>query len=357
MARFGFSITLISAVPAAAFIPRPNALTATRRTSNWQGGSTEAAPLGSTEKEGENSLLGWAARPAGVEKEGEGPLLGDSLVVSDLPDSFDQAVEGAAACTVQALADGWSRLRVDFDTSGGDATYTMLKSSMPMTQRFIASTAAPLLGGATNSEAGGEEGAASERTIRLYFPDAGSAALAQRDWKVGTASALVPPCARFASLSRDTPDSKDAALIFICPRASEVDALKKVLAWHEEKLGDEVPLIFINPDLVDMGVTGFGLAGRMLRESLINTLVPAYYLRTLEWGAVTRSYPLGFSTWLEDESAEGGYTLLDTRERLPNAEDLDELYSSSAGGPGGGDEGGGNFLAGFGKFVQGFGRI
>ena len=173
MARFGFSITLISAVPAAAFIPRPNALTATRRTSNWQGGSTEAAPLGSTEKEGENSLLGWAARPAGVEKEGEGPLLGDSLVVSDLPDSFDQAVEGAAACTVQALADGWSRLRVDFDTSGGDATYTMLKSSMPMTQRFIASTAAPLLGGATNSEAGGEEGAASERTIRLYFPNAG----------------------------------------------------------------------------------------------------------------------------------------------------------------------------------------
>ena len=45
--------------------------------------------------------------------------------------------------------------------------------------------------------------------------------------------------------------------------------------------------IFVNPLLVDMCVTGFRMAGHMLRERSIDPLVNVYYLRTLSWGALT----------------------------------------------------------------------
>jgi hypothetical protein len=58
----------------------------------------------------------------------------------------------------------------------------MLKSTLPMAQKFVAGVAGPLL--ALQNEAGS---GANKTTVRLYFPDAGSAALAQRDWKVALA--------------------------------------------------------------------------------------------------------------------------------------------------------------------------
>jgi len=73
----------------------------------------------------------------------------------------------------------WEKLSITFDTSAGDATYTMLKSTLPMAQKFVAGLAGPLL------ELQNDENAeVNKTTVRLYFPDAGSAALAQRDWKV-----------------------------------------------------------------------------------------------------------------------------------------------------------------------------
>jgi len=48
-----------------------------------------------------------------------------------------------------------------------------------MAQKFVAGLAGPLL------ELQNDENAeVNKTTVRLYFPDAGSAALAQRDWKV-----------------------------------------------------------------------------------------------------------------------------------------------------------------------------
>lgn len=46
----------------------------------------------------------------------------------------------------------------------------------------------------------------------------------------------MPSSVRFASLLRDMPDESDAALIFIAPRASEVDALKPVLDKVRKKI-------------------------------------------------------------------------------------------------------------------------
>lgn len=47
-------------------------------------------------------------------------------------------------------------------------------------------------------------------------------------------------------------------------------------------------MILVNPELINMGTTGYGLAGRRIRDEIISTFQTTYYLRTLPWGAVTR---------------------------------------------------------------------
>ena len=47
-------------------------------------------------------------------------------------------------------------------------------------------------------------------------------------------------------------------------------------------------MILVNPELINMGTTGYGLAGRRIRDEIISAFHTTYYLRTLPWGAVTR---------------------------------------------------------------------
>ena len=102
--------------------------------------------------------------------------------ISELPASFDDAVDRAVNRVVAALRYGSSKLRIDFDTSIGDQTYTTLKNTLPMT-RFLVQKLSTLL---ELSPLQFEEGSDSElRTLRIYFPDMGAAALARRDWKMG----------------------------------------------------------------------------------------------------------------------------------------------------------------------------
>jgi hypothetical protein len=56
----------------------------------------------------------------------------DPQSISELPDSFEDALSIAVDCGKRALDTGLMRLRVDFDTTAGDMTYTMLKNSMPL---------------------------------------------------------------------------------------------------------------------------------------------------------------------------------------------------------------------------------
>lgn len=167
---------------------------------------------------------------------------------------------------------------------------------------------------------------------RIYFPDEGSAALARRDWKPNAANpedATVPPCVEFSSCGgvqlQDI--SQDQLVFFFCPRASEAEFVEEALLKSEEQLGDNLKLtVFVNPLLVDMGVTGFGMAGRMLRERLIDPLVPTYYLRTLAWGALTRLYPSQFTVWQEDENSDDGYRMIKAMDRLPSNPEVEDIY-------------------------------
>lgn len=308
-----------------------------------------------------------------------------------------------------------TRCRVDFDTSIGDETYTTLKSSTEFMQQFVSSLSLVCIHGVreqkqqqvmklvqakaelrelqeqidevTSFSGNDDEEKSSERSdivdklaqreeeliqiianqgvdpttgswegakVRIYFPDEGSAALARRDWK-----SEVPSCVEFSSCGgvqvADT--SKDAVILFFCPRASEAEFVEEILYKAEEKRGDELMLtVMVNPLLVDMGVTGFGMAGRRLRERLIDGLVPAYYLRTLQWGALTRVWPQLFTVWQEDANENSGYRMIKAMDRLPSNPEVEDIYDIENGDTAAPSEGFG-FLNALGDFVNGMTRL
>jgi Domain of unknown function (DUF1995) len=165
---------------------------------------------------------------------------------------------------------------------------------------------------------------------RIYFPDEGNAALARRDWlnPPNGRAPLVPRCVEFSACGgvqlRDI--SNDQLVFFFCPKASEAESVEKILKETESKATKLQLTVFVNPILVDMGVTGFGMAGRLLRERLIDPLPNAYYLRTLPWGALTRVWPREFSVWQEDENQDGGYRLIRTLPKLPSNPEVEDIY-------------------------------
>jgi len=324
--------------------------------------------------------------------------------VTELPDSLDDAARTAAECTVNLISETGGgpaiRCRVDFDTTVGDETFTVLKASTEFCQKYLTdlsyllvpdfmrerqaemmrnAEAGALLRRLQEDEAEGvdpdewdEKGreAALETvrtggrrpwegpTVRVYFPDEGSAALARRDW---TGPDGVPRCVAMSSLggmgAQGQDVSKDVAAVFFCPRASESGPLEGVLGDMEARTdGAYVASILINPVLVDMSVTGFGMAGRLLRERLIDGLVNVYYLRTLPWGALTRSWPKDFGVWQEDEASEGGYRLIKALDVMPSNPEVEDIYDIENGLQDAPKEGFG-LLNAIGDFAQGMMRM
>jgi hypothetical protein len=324
---------------------------------------------------------------------------------TELPDSLEDAAEIAAlACVKFAEATGpVAKCRVDFDTSAGDETFTILKSSTEFMQKFVGALMYAMIPGLAdrkqkemmtliqakaeykalmdqedkltpNEEEEDEEahkkhalleiiqnkGRQKESdpwegpTARIYFPDEGSAALARRDW-----GDLVPECAvECASCGGVQPKNiaKDELVFFFCPRASESQNVEELLATFETTCSNLKLVVFVNPNLVDMGVTGFGMAGRLLRERLIDKLTNTYYLRTLQWGALTRKWPQSFSVWQEDEGASGGYRLIRTLDQLPSNPQVEDIYDMENGTKDAPQNGVG-FLNSLGDFVNGMMKL
>jgi Domain of unknown function (DUF1995) len=324
-------------------------------------------------------------------------------------------VIGVASASFAELAGPVARCRVDFDTTIGDETYTMLKSTTEFMQGIVTALAKIVVPGVeqqymddqmrvvqarvelkqleqqqaqgaaeTTTEGGGDDddddddarmqqekreeellqiiqngGRTSEPwdgpVVRVYFPDEGSAALARRDWS----GKHVPACVQFSSCGgvQQHKIDRDQVVFFYCPRASESDSVEAILARHETMSTDLKLTVFVNPNLVDMGVTGFGLAGRMLRERLIDPLQHTYYLRTLAWGALTRQWPNAYSVWQEDEGEVGGYRLIQTLDRLPSNPEVQDIYDQENGGRSDADGGGPGVLNQLGDFINGMMRL
>ena len=354
-----------------------------------------------------------------------------SQQATELPDSLQDAAQRAAEATTAFVeqAGPLARCRVDFDTSVGDETYTILKTSTEFMQEFVSSCCYAMIPGlqqqrqdemmrvvqskaelrqllqqpaatetpvATDDDESAEEenneegddnkpeeeaatvssreekiaelqkvielkGRAEDYqwegpVCRIYFPDAGSAALAQRDW-LNPESPKVPPCVQLSSCGGVQVDNitNDRLVFFCCPKASESDFVEEILQRSEQGATDLQVTCLVNPNLVDMGVTGLGMAGRMLRERLIDPLQHTYYLRTLAWGALTRKWPSAFSVWQEDDNADGGYRLIKTLDRLPSNPEVEDIYDIENGAKQPGEVGG--LLDQLGDFVNGMMRL
>jgi len=315
----------------------------------------------------------------------------------------DAAEIAANACAQFAEASGaLGRCRITFDTSAGDETYTILKTSSEFMQNMVsfmcyqmipglqeirqgemmkvAQARAELQAILDQEEAGDAEGVDQEKkasciqvletggrdpdfkwegpNVRIYFPDEGSAALARRDWVGNSAAeAKVPPCVSFNSCGGVQPAdvSKDEIIFFFCPKAAESGDVEKLLMKTETTASNLRLTVFVNPNLVDMGVTGFGMAGRMLRERLLDGLVDTYYLRTLQWGALTRTWPNAYSVWQEDADSEGGYKLIKTLPYLPANPEVEDIYDIANGLMDERESGG--VLDQLGDFMQGMMRL
>jgi Domain of unknown function (DUF1995) len=327
-------------------------------------------------------------------------------IATELPDSLKDAAVRAAEATVlyveQQQQQGLSapvRCRIDFDTSIGDETYSILKTSTEFMQEYMNAICYALIPNLQQSRQqeiwnvihakqqlkeleeknhSHEKGNMTEeqrsqledeymdiiqrdgRTsnqwnggkARIYFPDEGNAAYAKQTWY-----GSVPICCEYSSCGGIPVSniSNDTVVIFFCPKASESNSIEQIIQRIESETNQVQVIVLVNPNLVDMGVTGFGLSGRMLRERLIDPLQYVYYLRTLSWGALTRQYPYMYSVYQEDTNVDGGYRLLETLSYLPSNPDVEDIYDI-ANGIQTKREGGG-LLDQFGDFVQGMMRL
>lgn len=219
---------------------------------------------------------------------------------SPIPPSFEAACEQARQSLAAALAAGCRRLFLELDTTNGDETYTSLKSSLPTVRALLEFF--------------------NTSTVQIAFPDAGAAALAKRDWgpDVCEGHALV-------GIEQYKRRDSDAATIVIVPRASEVDTLAKIVS----NAGDDV-IIVVNPDLIDMGVTGLSLNARRLRANVIDQFDSAYFLRTYGWGVLHRTFPGNWGVWVDDTNEVSGFRCVTTLSGRPTADQIDEILDPLA---------------------------
>ncbi len=205
--------------------------------------------------------------------------------VTAVPASLEEAIAQARAATQAAIQAGVPRMMVEL-------IYSELKG-MPVAEQFY-----PAL-----QELG--------LTFKIYFPDAGSAALARRDW--GNPDFVVRGIGELQAAM--APD--DQAYLFVEPSSVEVSQVEDMCT----EAGDRF-VIMLNPKLEDVATIGIGYAGRQLRDRFLSTLEPVYYLRPRDGAVVLRCYPHPWQVWQETET---GYRLLAEVPQKPSGETLDRI--------------------------------
>lgn len=211
----------------------------------------------------------------------------------ELPKTLDDAIAQSQIAVQAALADGVARMQVEF-------LFPELKA-MPVAQQFL-----PVL-----AEYGSR--------LNVFFPDAGAAALARRDWvdeifrisDIGTGK---------ASIAGSKIQPEEEIFLFVAPTSVEVPQLEKICA----EIGDR-PIIMLNPRLEDSGVVGIGFAARQTRERFISTIESCYYLRPVDdETALFRCYPGLWEIWVETNNQYQKIAELPTK---PSGDDIDMILA------------------------------
>ncbi|WP_392535729.1 DUF1995 family protein [Nostoc sp. C117] len=209
--------------------------------------------------------------------------------MSELPNSLEDAIAQSCTAAQAALADGCNRLQVEF-------LFPEIKL-MPVAEQFL-----PVF-------------TEYDSRLKIFFADAGAAALARRDWADAPFQILDIGTGRAASLQTKI-QPEDEIFLFISPTSVEVPQLEKLC----EVIGDR-PLVFLNPRLEDSGVVGIGYAARKIRDRFINTIESAYYLRPIDdQSALYRCYPGQWEVWLE---TSGEYQIIAELPTKPSGDELD----------------------------------
>ena len=207
-----------------------------------------------------------------------------------LPNTLDDAVAQAREATVAAIAAGYKRLQIDL-------LFPELKI-MPVAEQFLPAF-----------EQFGSQ-------LRVYFPDAGAAALARRDW------GEKPFAIRGINDMKAEMLPDEQVFLFVQPSSVEVLEVEALC----QQAGDR-PVVLLNPKLEDVATIGIGYAGRQLRDRFLSTIEPCYYLRPLEGAALFRAYPGQWQVWQEKGDT---YELVAEEPQKPSSETLDRLLFGTA---------------------------
>ena len=211
--------------------------------------------------------------------------------MAELPKTLEAAIAQARSATQTAIADGYSLMQVEL-------LFPELKP-MPVAEQFL-----PAL------DSFGSQ-------LKVFFPDAGAAALARRDWgdvpfkilDIGTGRV---PVGQQIQL-------EDQAFFFVAPSAVEVSQVEKLCAEAGSRL-----VVMLNPRLEDATTIGIGYAGRQLRDRFLSTIEPCYHLRPLEGAALFRCYPSPWQIWQEIGNE---YQLITELPKKPPGEELDQILA------------------------------
>lgn len=209
------------------------------------------------------------------------------------PQTLDDAIAQAQSATQSAIAAGYTRLQVDL-------LLPELKP-MPLAFQYLS----------VFREAGAG--------LKIFFTDAGAAALAKRDWGAipHQICSLDVAGARQTTPVEELVSHNDQIFLFVAPSAVEVSPVEQVCTVAGDR-----PVVLFAPRLEDIGTVGIGYTARKIRERFLNLFEPCYYVRPLDRAALLRCYPSPWQVWLEADEA---YKLVAEESLKPSSEKLEEI--------------------------------
>lgn len=217
--------------------------------------------------------------------------------MTELPKDLNEAIAQSRIATAAALSDGQTLLQVEL--------------VFPEIALQAQSIAEQFLSEFEDIHSG----------VKVFFPDAGSAALARRDW--GQTAFKVTDLGSSRTAVEDKIEPDDQLFLLINPAAVEVAQVEKLYI----AAGDR-PVIILNPRLEDVATIGIGYAGRQLRDRFLNKIESCYYIRPLEDAALFRCYPQPWQVWLETNDE---YQLISETVQKPVGDDLERILARALG--------------------------
>ncbi|TAG62753.1 MAG: DUF1995 family protein [Oscillatoriales cyanobacterium] len=204
--------------------------------------------------------------------------------MTELPNDLNDAIAQSRIATAAALSDGMNLLQVEL------VFPEIALQAQSITQQFL------------------PEFEESHSGMKVFFPDAGAAALARRDW--GEVPFKISDLGSSRTPVEDNIAPEDQLFLLVNPAAVEVSQVEKLYIAAAGR-----PVILLNPRLEDVATIGIGYAGRQLRDRFLSK-------------ALFRCYPQPWQVWLEINDE---YELISETAQKPVGDDLERILAKAMG--------------------------